>query len=83
MGYLDLGLGEEGNNVADLYVDPVHRRKAWGRKLLGKAVELTGDKPLTLQVDVENDPAIRLYESMGFRFKPESSWVDAIWQIDA
>ena len=83
VGYLDLGLGDEGNNVADLYVDPAHRRKAWGRKLLEKAVELTGDQPLTLQVDVENDPAIRLYESMGFRFKPESSWVDAIWQIDA
>ena len=81
VGYLDLGLGDEGNNVADLYVDPAHRRKAWGRKLLEKAVELTGNKPLTLQVDVENDPAIRLYESMGFRFRPEDSWMDAVWRI--
>lgn len=82
VGYLDLGLGDEGNNVGDLYVDSAHRRRGWGRKLLGKAVALTGEKPLTLQVDVENHPAIRLYESLGFRFDPKNSWLDAIWRID-
>ena len=82
VGYLDLGLGDEGNNVGDLYVDSAHRRRGWGRKLLGKAVALTGEKPLTLQVDVENHPAIRLYESLGFRFDPKDSWMDAIWRID-
>ena len=81
VGYLDLGLGEEGNNVADLYVAPAHRRKGWGRKLLRKAVERTGMKPLTLQVDVDNGPALALYEGMGFRFRPEDSWMDAIWRI--
>ena len=81
VGYLDLGLGEGGNNVADLYVDPTHQRKGWGRKLLRKAVERTGMKPLTLQVDVDNGPALALYEGMGFRFRPEDSWMDAIWRI--
>ncbi len=81
VGFLDLGLGEEGNNVSDLFVLSAHRRKGWGRKLLTKAIELTGAKQLTLQVDVKNDPALRLYESMGFRFKPEDSWMDAIWRI--
>ena len=82
VGFLDLGLGDEGNNVSDVYVDPVHRRKGWGRKLLAQAIESTGAKKLTLQVDVENDPAIRLYESMGFQFKQEDSWMDALWRID-
>ena len=83
VGYLDLGLSEEGNNVADLYVDQAYRRKGWGRKLLGKAVELAGDKPLTLQVDVDNAAAVALYESMGFQTKPDSSFIDAIWRINS
>ena len=83
VGYLDLGLGEEDDNVADLYVAPAHRRKGWGRKLLGKAVELAGDKPLTLQVDVDNTAAVALYESMGFQTKPDSSFIDAIWRINS
>ena len=81
VGYLDLGLGDGRNNVADLFVDAAHRRKGWGRNLLGKALEQTGIKPLTLQVDLDNEPAIRLYESMGFRPVPDSRRVDAIWRI--
>lgn len=82
VGYLDLGLGEGGSNVGDLYVDPAYRRQGWGRKLLGKAIERNGAKPLTLQVDVDNEPAIRLYENMGFRAVPDSSRIDAIWRIE-
>ena len=81
VGYLDLGLGEGGGNVADLFVDKAHRRQSWGRKLLGKAIERNGKKPMTLQVDVDNGPAIRFYEGMGFRFVPDSGRVDAIWRI--
>ena len=82
VGYLDLGLGEASNNVADLYVDKAHRRQGWGRKLLATAVEMTGAKPLTLQVDEDNEAAIALYESMGFQAKPDSSFIDAIWRMD-
>lgn len=82
VGYLDLGLGEAGNNVADLYVDKAHRRKGWGRKLLAKAVEITGAKPLTLQVDVDNEAAIALYAGLGFQPVPNSSRIDAIWRMD-
>ena len=82
VGYLDLGLGDGGSNVADLYVDNANRRRGWGRKLLGKAIQWNGEKPLTLQVDVDNGPAIRLYEDMGFRFVPDSGRMDAIWRID-
>ena len=81
VGYLDLGLGEGGGNVADLYVDKAHRRQSWGRKLLGKAIERNGKKPMTLQVDVDNEPAIRLYEHMGFQPVPDSCRMDAIWRI--
>ena len=82
VGYLDLGLGDGGSNVADLYVDKDHRRRGWGRKLLGKAIRWNGARALTLQVDVDNGPAIRLYEGMGFRFVPDSGRMDAIWRID-
>ena len=81
VGYLDLAIGNEGNNVSDLFVDRSHRRKGWGRKLLARAIEYTGPKPLTLQVDEDNAAAIGLYESMGFRLMADGSWVDAIWRI--
>ena len=81
VGYLDLGLGETGSNVADLFVAPDHRRQGWGRKLLCEAIRCTPPQPLTLQVDVDNEAALRLYERMGFRYVPGSERVDAIWRI--
>lgn len=81
VGYLDLGLGEAGNNVGDLFVAPDHRRKGWGRKLLTEAVRRTLPRPLTLQVDGDNAAARALYEAMGFRYVPGSERVDAIWRI--
>ena len=81
VGYLDLSLGEAGNNVGDLFVAPDHRRKGWGRKLLTEAVRRTLPRPLTLQVDGDNAAARALYEAMGFRYVPGSERVDAIWRI--
>ncbi|MEO5376974.1 MAG: GNAT family N-acetyltransferase [Magnetococcus sp. DMHC-6] len=48
---------------------PEFRRQSWARKLLTEWMEMvkqTPDLVLLLEVGVSNQPAIKLYESMGF-----------------
>ena len=81
VGYLDVTHCYETNNISDLYVDETQRRKGYGRKLLAKAIEMNHPKEMTLQVDIDNEPAIRLYEKMGFEKIPNRNTIDAIWKI--
>lgn len=42
------------------------RKATAARAMLAKAIELNRPKAMTLTVNVDNFPAIALYESMGF-----------------
>lgn len=44
-----------------------HRRLGVARRLLRHAAANTGGRPLSIIVDSHNTPAVRLYESFGFR----------------
>ncbi len=66
VGYVDATHCFEENEPVDLLVQADHRRKGYGRKLLVKALEKNAPKKMTLLVNVDNEPAIRLYESLGF-----------------
>jgi ribosomal-protein-alanine N-acetyltransferase len=67
-GYL-LAVGRDGGDahVAELVVDPAHRRERRGTALL---VAFLGTRPsgtrVTLNVAADNDAARSLYESVGF-----------------
>ena len=82
VGYLDVTHCYETNNIADLYVDEAARRKGYGAKLLAKAIKQNRPHGLTLQVDLDNTAAIRLYEKMGFETIPDRNSIDAIWNIN-
>lgn len=56
----------DGLHVAELVVDPAHRREGRGTRLLS-AVVADADGPVTLLVAVDNDAARTLYEDLGFR----------------
>ena len=81
VGYLDFTHCEEINNIADLYVSEQSRRKGYGAKLMAKALEMNAPKGMTLQVDVDNSPARRLYERMGFQRVEGENFIDARWSI--
>ena len=66
VGYMDVTYTFKENEPFDLLVLEEYRRMGYGRKLLAKALEMNQPNGMMLLVDVDNDPAIRLYESMGF-----------------
>ena len=62
--------GKVFGRLYSLAVSPEHRGKGFGRALAVWCVEALraeGARDLTLEVAVENAPAIALYESLGFR----------------
>jgi ribosomal protein S18 acetylase RimI-like enzyme len=53
-----------------MYVKPAHRSKGVGRALMAAAIEAASARPevlvLTLTLTEGNEPALRLYRSVGF-----------------
>ena len=65
-GYIDISQGRAENGIFDLLVKPEYRRKGYGRKLLIKALQINKPCGMRLEVDIDNIPAINLYNSAGF-----------------
>ena len=66
VGYIDLSKEKDTNEIMDLWILPEYRNQGIGALLLKKAIFTNGDKRLVLTVDIDNAPAIHLYEKMGF-----------------
>ena len=81
VGYMDVTCTFEENEPFDLLVLEEYRRKGYGRKLLAKALEMNAPNGMMLLVDVDNDPAIRLYESMGFAKVQGQNNLTAHWTV--
>ncbi len=81
VGYLDITHCFEENEPYDLFVLEDFRRQGYGRKLLARAIEMNRPKDMTLLVEVDNEPAIRLYESMGFEKAENQNSQTVRWQV--
>ena len=81
VGYMDVTYTFKENEPFDLFVMEEYRRKGYGRKLLAKALEMNQPKGMMLLVDVDNEPAIRLYESMGFAKVQGQNNLTAHWTM--
>ncbi|TQQ81265.1 GNAT family N-acetyltransferase [Halonotius terrestris] len=64
VGYV-LAVGGSGTHIAELVVNPDHRRAGRGQALLEKVIART-PSPLTVHVAADNDAARQLYERVGF-----------------
>ena len=68
--YLGFHIIHDEGYLCNLAVEKAHRRRGLGRKLMNAAIDrcrAEGCAFLSLEVRVSNAPAIRLYESLGFR----------------
>lgn len=81
VGYLDVTHCFDENEPYDLFVLKDYRRMGYGRKLLSMAVEQNQPNGMMLLVNVDNTPAIRLYESMGFTTAENGNSITAHWNI--
>ena len=81
VGYMDVTFTFKENEPFDLFVLEEYRRMGYGRKLLAKALEMNQPIGMMLLVDVDNDPAIRLYESMCFVKVQGQNNLTARWTV--
>ena len=65
-GYIDLTHNSTENEPYDLFVREESRGRGLGRALLAAAVQENRSNGMSLLVDIDNEHAIRLYESQGF-----------------
>lgn len=76
-GYIDVTTNYDENEIFDFFVKDSCRRRGLGRALLSKAIELNRPGGMMLTVNVDNAPAIALYESMGFKKVPGQNCIVA------
>ena len=81
VGYMDVTYIFEENEPVDLFVLEEYRRMGYGRKLLAKALEMNVPNAMMLLVDIDHDPAIHLYESMGFAKVQGQNNLTAHWTV--
>ncbi|MBR5740134.1 MAG: ribosomal protein S18-alanine N-acetyltransferase [Firmicutes bacterium] len=70
VGYMGLWRILDEGHITNVAVDPEFRRNHIGEAIIGEMMRRTsegGTESWTLEVRVDNEPAIRLYEKMGFR----------------
>lgn len=80
-GYLDVTHCFDENEPYDLLVLEEYRGMGYGRKLMAKALELNQPNGMMLMVDVDQVPAIRLFESMGFDNVNGQNNLTAHWKV--
>lgn len=81
VGYMDVTYTFKENEPFDLFVLEEYRRMGFGRKLLAKALEVNQPNGMMLLVDVDNNPAICLYKSMGFAKVKGQNNLTAHWRV--
>ena len=81
VGYIDVTHCFAENEPYDILVKEEYRRKGYGRQLLVKALQENEPKDMMLLVDFDNEPAINLYESLGFIKKESGNLLTAYWKV--
>ncbi len=69
VGYMGVWKILDEGHITNVAVDPGHRRKHIAESLISEMIRLTSETGInrwTLEARVDNEPAIKLYEKMGF-----------------
>lgn len=68
-----------GWDIDRLFVDPGHHRRGVGARLVREVTARAGKRSVTVSTAHANDPAIALYESLGFRRLGEHEVLPNLW----
>ena len=70
LGYMGVWKILDEGHITNVAVDPDYRRQHIAEKIIEEMIRRTSEEGITswtLEVRADNEPAIRLYEKMGFR----------------
>lgn len=81
VGYMDVTYIYKENEPTDLFVLEDYRAIGYGRKLLAKALELNQPNGMMILLDVNDEQAITLFESMGFAKVHGQNNLTAHWTV--
>lgn len=80
-GYVDVSTGDGTNEIFDVLVEPCYRNQGIGKALMSKAIFANGSNRLVLTVDIDNAPAIHVYEQLGFVEIPANNVLTVKWKM--
>ena len=66
-GVIEIDNHQDISHIQSLVVDPKYFRKGIGRKLVEFILDTYKTKLFTIETGIDNQPAIKLYESFGFQ----------------
>jgi len=66
-GVIEIDNHQDITHIQSLVVDPKYFRKGIGRKLVQFILDTYKTKLFTIETGIDNQPAIKLYESFGFQ----------------
>ncbi len=79
VGLIGVEVTPEGLHISRLAVDPEHKRKGFGYGLVDHVLSLRGHwAQVTVSTAKLNQPAIRLYETLGFQLLEEETTADGL-----
>ena len=66
-GVIEIDNHQDITHIQSLVVDPKYFRKGIGRKLVQFTLDTYKSKLFTVETGTDNEPAIKLYENLGFQ----------------
>lgn len=72
IGFVIYSIIYDRSEIVDIIIDPSYRRKGYGKGLLEQVIEILKKEEclnVTLEVRCDNLPALKLYQSLGFKVK--------------
>ena len=66
-GIIEIDSHDDLTHIQSLVVDPKYFRKGIGRKLVQFTLDTYKSKLFTVETGTDNEPAIKLYENLGFQ----------------
>jgi RimJ/RimL family protein N-acetyltransferase len=73
IGFIDYNIGQSNVDIGNLCINKEHQGKSIGSRILEEIINQNLDKTISLQVFIQNERAIKLYNKLGFKISSSSN----------